>query len=136
VHSATLLVVSRSEPARRLLCHWLNQAGYSCEQTGDADDALARVSTGKIGFAVIDLREPDDDDLLFFALLRRRFPRIGTLVLHEGQTQTHYGASEQVRTFGNGYSKTFPSIEELQEAMGWLMSERHLAVLKPALALA
>jgi CheY-like chemotaxis protein len=134
----TLIVVSRLEPARRLLRLLLDRLGYACATAADGDEALALLAGSPSAVLVVDARAPTEEELLFLGLLERRHPGTGRLVLHVGQGRMRSGGAEEVLTWApsrdGGQYPAFPSLEELRSAVELLLAGRMLAGFRPGVA--
>jgi DNA-binding NtrC family response regulator len=133
-----LIVVSRLEPARRLLRLLLARMGYACTAVEDGDEALALLAARPSAVLVVDARAPTEEELLFLGLLERRHPDVGRLVLHAGQGRLRGGGREEVRAWQPsaeaGPAPVLPSAEELQHAVEQLLARDTLARLRPPTA--
>ncbi len=131
-------MVSRSDAARRLLCLLLEREGFACTPAVDGDAAFEVLDEDGAAALLVDLRAPIEEDMLFMALLRRRRPDVGTLVIQEGSARVSYGDTEQLLRFGAGdggdLSPAFPALKDLTRAVAWLLAEDQLARLRPATA--
>lgn len=131
----TLIVVSRLEPARRLLRLLLGRLGYRCTAVADGDEALALLAAHPSAVLVVDARAPTEEELLFLGLLERRHPSTGRLVLHEGQGRLRGAGQEEVHTWQPsaeaGPRPAFPSLEELRRAVEQLVARSLLLRLRP-----
>ncbi|MGQ0506582.1 MAG: response regulator, partial [Myxococcaceae bacterium] len=119
-----VLVVSRSEPARRLLRLLLEREGFECASAEDGDAAFELLDEDGASVLLLDLRAPLEEDVLFMGLLRRRRPDIGTFVLHEGGARVSYRETEHLLSFGQG--EAFPEIKDLTRCVAWLLAEDQL----------
>ena len=105
------------------LARLLEDAGFEVVgRCGDADQLLRMVEARRPDVAVVDIRMPPgnaDDGLLAAQEIRRRFPRIGALVLSH-HLEPHYAMR---------------LLEEVPERAGYLLKERvsDVAVLADAL---
>lgn len=61
--NARVLLVDDDPAMRRLLCHWLEQAGYRVEQASDGEQALAAIQSQCPEFLVTDWEMPHLDGL-------------------------------------------------------------------------
>ncbi len=135
--TAQVVVVSRSAAARRLLCLLLRREGFSCAEAADGDAAFELLEDDGPAALLMDLRAPEEEDVVFIGLLRRRRPDLGTLVLHAGGARVNYGETEHVLSSdaeGCDLGPAFPALKDLTRAVAWLLAEDQMARLRPATA--
>ncbi|MGA9525238.1 MAG: hypothetical protein WBV82_27515 [Myxococcaceae bacterium] len=132
------LLLMSSEPAvRQLLGHLLRQEGYSCTAVPDGDAAFESIARTRPLAAVLDMRAPEDDDLLFLGLLRKRHPWLGAIILLPGRCLVVHGRKEHVvENTGEGPTPNLPSLEQIGAAIDWIATQNHLDTWKPPQGLA
>lgn len=126
-----LVVMSPSDPARRLFELLLGSLGHTCATAIDGDEALASLEAAAPQLVLIDVRDAGEDTLVLNALLHRRHPDVPRLLLQAGALRLVSGGTERVLTFSSD-GAAFPSMETLQRALSLVDAERVLAVLRPA----
>ncbi len=132
------LLLMSSEPAvRELLGHLLRQEGYSCTAVPDGDAAFEAIARARPLAAVLDMRAPEDDDLLFLGLLRKRHPWLGAIILLPGRCLVVHGRNEHVVEYtGEGLTPNLPSIPQVRAAIDWIATQTHLETWNPPKGLA
>jgi CheY-like chemotaxis protein len=127
-----VLVVSRHASARALLRLLLREQGYACSAVADGDEAFAAIAQNRPLVAILDMREPEDDELLFLGLLRKRQPQLGAIVLLPGKSLVVHGRTEHVVEHDGGQLEgpSFPSLEQLRGAIEWIATQTHLTTWK------
>lgn len=133
--SLSILVVSPSEAARRLLQLLFERMGHHCESAEDADDLLELVVTGKPAMVVVDARAQEEDTLFLLGLLQKRYPTLPRLTLHNAQMQLSApGIDRSFRVGGGATHLAFPSQSELEHVLALVAADRMLTMLKPPTA--
>ncbi len=131
-HSQPLLLMSSARAVRELLGHLLRQEGYSCTSVPDGDAAFEMIGNTRPLAAVLDMRAPEDDDLLFLGLLRKRHPGLGAIILLPGRCLVVHGRQEHVvENTGDGPTPNLPSLQQLREAIDWIATQTLLDTWKP-----
>lgn len=132
-----VLVMSRNRAVRELLGHYLRQEGYTCRIAADGDQAFEHIAQARPLAAILDLREGDDDDLLFLGLLRRRHKAMGAIILLPGKSLVVHQQHEHVLEHDLvEEGPNLPSIDQLRRAIEWLATQTLLATWKPPQGLA
>jgi CheY-like chemotaxis protein len=122
---------------RELLGHLLRQQGYACTAVADGDAALEAISRARPLAAILDMRAPGDEDLLFLGLLRKRHPDVGAIILLPGRCLVVHERTEHVMEHtGEGPTPNLPSLTQLDQAIDWIATQTLLATLKPPQGLA
>jgi response regulator RpfG family c-di-GMP phosphodiesterase len=75
-----VLVVDDEPNVRALLRHWVEVFGYEPVEASDADQALTRLDSGKVGVAVCDVRMPGHDGLWLTGQIRDRHPETAVIL--------------------------------------------------------
>jgi CheY-like chemotaxis protein len=132
-----LLLMSSERAVRVLLGHLLRQEGYTCTAASDGDAAFEEIGKSRPLAAVLDMRAPEDDDLLFLGLLRKRHPWLGAIILLPGRCLVVHGRTEHViENNGDGPTPNLPSVAQLREAIDWIATQTLLDTWKPPQGLA
>lgn len=132
-----VLVMSRQRAVRELLGHYLRQEGYVCRTAADGDEAFELIAQARPLVAVLDMREGDDDDLLFLGLLRKRHKDMGAIILLPGKSLVVHGENEHVLEHDLvDQGPNLPSVEQLRRAIEWVATQTLLATWKPPQGLA
>lgn len=127
-----VLVMSSQRAVRDLLGHLLRQEGYSCNPAADGDEAFEVIARTRPLVALLDMRQGDDDDLLFLGLLRKRMPQLGAIILLPGKSLVVHGRSEHVMEHDVAEdAPNLPSMEQLRMAIEWIATQTALATWKP-----
>ena len=117
---------------RRVLVHLLCGEGYECDAVSDGDEAFESIGQGKPQVAIADMRVPQEEDLFFLGLLRKRHPQVAVIILFPGKAVVPQGDSEQVID----YDGALPPLQELTRAIDWAYARRMLSDLKPPAGMA
>ena len=76
-----ILVVDDEEPQRRVLAGFLRKAGYEVEAVGNADEALAVVSSRTVDLVLTDLRMPGKTGVELLDAVRGVNPEVPVVVM-------------------------------------------------------
>jgi len=79
--AATVLVVDDEASVRGLISRWLADAGYTCLQAADADQAIAQLRGHEVHFATLDLNMPGRNGLELLTELKAISPDTEAVVL-------------------------------------------------------
>lgn len=127
-----VLVMSGERAVRELLGHLLRREGYACAAVSDGDEAFEAIARKRPLVALLDMRQGDDDDLLFLGLLRKRHPSLGAIILLPGKSLVVLGRDEHVLDHDPMIgAPNLPSMEQLRNAIDWIATQTHLATWKP-----
>ncbi|HYR64074.1 MAG TPA: response regulator [Actinomycetota bacterium] len=83
MRSPKILVVEDDEPVASMLCFLLEEEGYGCIQTGNAEDGWNEVLAQSFSAAVVDLRLPGRDGWWLLRKIRneQRTHRLPTVLI-------------------------------------------------------
>lgn len=79
--AATVLVVDDEPNVRGLISRWLADAGHTCLQAGNADQAVARLRDHEVHFATLDINMPGRSGLALLAELKAISPDTEAVML-------------------------------------------------------
>jgi putative two-component system response regulator len=75
------LVVDDESYTRRTVSHWLDKAGFRCDQAGSAGEAIARMEDKEAHLLTLDITVPDRSGLEVLSQIKQRWPDTEVLVL-------------------------------------------------------
>ncbi len=131
-----VLVMSSARAVRELFGHLLRQEGYQTTVVSDGDEAFAAIAHLRPLVAVLDLRQGDDDDLLFLGLLRKRHPQLGAIILLPQQSMVVHGRHEHLIEHAHPTGLALPSMDQLRGAIEWIATQTMLETWNPPEGLA
>ena len=69
-----ILIVDDEEMVRRLLHQKLSQEGYSCEEAGNADQALDKLRSNAVGLVILDIKMPGKSGVELLPEIKANYP--------------------------------------------------------------
>jgi PAS domain S-box-containing protein len=80
-HDETILIVDDEKLVRRLLVSTLSDAGYTCLEAGNADDALAQLKNRGVSVVLLDIMMPDKSGIELLNEVMGAYPDIAPIML-------------------------------------------------------
>ncbi len=126
-----VLVMSRERAVRDLVTHLLREEGYQAHAASDGDAAFESMARAMPMVALLDMRQADDDDLLFLGLLRKRHPDLGAIILLPHRSLVVHGRHEHLMEHADLAGLNLPSVEQLRQAIEWIATQTLLGTWNP-----
>ena len=76
----TVMVVDDDENIRKVLAHWVAEAGHTVKVAADADAALQMLDSESVDVAVCDIRMPGHDGIWLMDRIRAQHPEVAVVV--------------------------------------------------------
>ena len=82
---AYVLVVDDEDSIRRLLTRWLSGWGYESKEAGNANEALAQMTTETAAIILCDVMMPVHDGIWLAEQVRERWPQTAVIMASSAQ---------------------------------------------------